>query len=272
MTENNISEISIDKLVVDKTYQRGLSARLVKKIVSNFNPQYLGVLIVGDRGDGTFNIIDGQHRWEAAKIVGRDKILCEVISTNGVADESKHFGAVNTVRKKLTAVELFNSGVLAGDKTHVDINNFLNSRNVVVSKQSKNVGEFKSVAVMLKAWTVDKHSAMNAFDFCHSVSVISGQNDPVAADMLVGAFILAKNGVSICNFAKKCATLGGRTAFLSTHSGLSRVMTRDRSSAESLVKMINHRLQVNRINFDDFETKSLSDPVRFRFEQKRRTS
>src|SRR5258708_7808516 len=51
-------------------YARPLREPRVKKLVAEFDPLGVGVLYLSMRDDGSYWIIDGQHRAEAARRVG----------------------------------------------------------------------------------------------------------------------------------------------------------------------------------------------------------
>lgn len=68
------TQISIDKIVVDGRYQRPVEEKRVARIVDNFDPRQIGALELSKRKNGTYGIIDGQHRLLALKAVGRKKV------------------------------------------------------------------------------------------------------------------------------------------------------------------------------------------------------
>src|ERR1044072_2137417 len=66
-------------LQVDKRYQRELkstaSAKLIAQLQKNFCWAHCAPLIVTDNADGTYNIVDGQHRWKAALAIPQITLL-----------------------------------------------------------------------------------------------------------------------------------------------------------------------------------------------------
>jgi ParB/Sulfiredoxin domain len=70
-TPPSIEWIHLDGLAIDRTYQRSTdneaSCRLIIHISAKFDWRLCGPLVVSRRPDDDLVIIDGQHRWLAAK-------------------------------------------------------------------------------------------------------------------------------------------------------------------------------------------------------------
>lgn len=65
-----VENIPVTELRVDRNVQReGLNMNKVREIVAKFNPQAVGTITVSLRADRSYVIIDGQHRWEAVRIL-----------------------------------------------------------------------------------------------------------------------------------------------------------------------------------------------------------
>jgi len=64
------TDVALSALRVDHRYQRATRKRRVAMIAANFDPDAFGVIHVVLRKDGTFWIIDGQHRVEAVRSLG----------------------------------------------------------------------------------------------------------------------------------------------------------------------------------------------------------
>lgn len=106
-------------LGVDKRYQREIGragVTHVNRIASAFNWNCYQPIVVSERGDGSYAVIDGQHRLEAARkhpLV--DELPCYVIDAPGVAAQAAVFVAVNSRRLGLTSLQTFFAAVAAGD-------------------------------------------------------------------------------------------------------------------------------------------------------------
>lgn len=104
-------------LVIDKTYQRDISkqgAAHVNRILLSFNWNHYQPIVVSERDDGTYAVIDGQHRLEAAKrhpLI--DSLPCYIIDAADAAKQAAIFVAVNSRRIALTSLQQFHAAVAA---------------------------------------------------------------------------------------------------------------------------------------------------------------
>ncbi len=109
--------LDLGLLTVDKTYQRDISqqgAAHVNRILQAFNWNCYQPIIVSERPDGTYAVIDGQHRLEAAKkhpLV--DSLPCYIIDAPDVAKQASIFVAVNSRRISLTSLQQFHAAIAA---------------------------------------------------------------------------------------------------------------------------------------------------------------
>lgn len=114
--------LSVEDLNVDSSYQRKL--RSIKFLVENFNSLYFGVLVVGRRSDGSFYVVDGQHRFRAAEKVGQKVIPCMVFDSEGSKHEAHVFTQLNN-HTKVQAVDKFLANLIAGCSKERAIQNLL---------------------------------------------------------------------------------------------------------------------------------------------------
>jgi len=104
-------------LTVDTAYQREINikgAAHVSRILQAFNWNCYQPIIVSERDDGTYAVIDGQHRLEAAKrhpLI--DSLPCYIIEAPDAAKQAAIFVAVNSQRIALTSLQQFHAAVAA---------------------------------------------------------------------------------------------------------------------------------------------------------------
>lgn len=104
-------------LTVDKSYQREIGkhgAAHVNRILLAFNWNCYQPIVVSERDDGTYAVIDGQHRLEAAKrhpLI--DSLPCYIIDAADAAKQAAIFVAVNSRRIALTSLQQFHAAVAA---------------------------------------------------------------------------------------------------------------------------------------------------------------
>lgn len=116
-----IRPIPITQLHVDDRYQRTLSPSFVKFLVRGFNETLLGVLNVSDRGNGHYYVLDGQHRLEAMKQLGRMTAPCIVHQGMTPAEEGEYFNGINRQRRMPTFYDSFKARLFYGDPQAVAI-------------------------------------------------------------------------------------------------------------------------------------------------------
>lgn len=104
--------IPLDKMVLPE-YQRDLKEETVKNIVNDYKPEKLGVLHVSERPDGTYAIVDGQHRMFALRRLGFKYASCVVFRGWTEQQESDYFYHQHDNTHNLSAKEKFKSGVYA---------------------------------------------------------------------------------------------------------------------------------------------------------------
>jgi hypothetical protein len=101
-----------EQLCVDERYQRSLEAnqsiRLIRRIAANWDWGLCQPLYVARRSDGKLYVVDGQHRWAAAKLRGDVwQLPCVVRSFASTEEEAAAFVALNQERTPLTALQIF---------------------------------------------------------------------------------------------------------------------------------------------------------------------
>ncbi len=111
----------VSQLQVDGEYQRsvesGPSQALIRKIAMHWNWDLCQPLVVSRRSDGALFVIDGQHRWEAAKQRGDiNQLPCVVVDYASAADEAASFVQLNKERKPLSKLDVFKAAVASGNE------------------------------------------------------------------------------------------------------------------------------------------------------------
>lgn len=120
----NVSELKIAEYAhteADSTsYQRNIKNKAVVNIINDFDPDIMGVILVSHRDDAYY-IIDGQHRVEALKRLGKPTIMCQVLTGLTYEEEAAKFEKLNTNRVGLTAVNKFNARIEKKDAVSLSI-------------------------------------------------------------------------------------------------------------------------------------------------------
>lgn len=110
-------------------YQRTLDEAKVTRFVRDFDADALSVPLVCERADGSYWILDGQHRIEAVRRrfgIG-EKIACDVVKEREPREEAQLFRRVNTERAGLTALQAWHADRMVGMRDVLDAERVLQS-------------------------------------------------------------------------------------------------------------------------------------------------
>lgn len=144
----------IDKheLNIDHAYQREkVSIGKVQQIQSSWSWVGCGMILVALRKDGTYWVMDGQHRVLAARNRSDiDELPCLVFSVESKNDEAAGFLVANTQRKPVTAIAKYKAMVLTKDATAIAVDEVLDRLGIEVAETAVNVHQIKCVTKCLK--------------------------------------------------------------------------------------------------------------------------
>ena len=115
--------------IVTEEYQRVLNMRNVAGIVRHFDPAKLGVLVVSHREDGTYSVLDGQHRLAALRRLGYAATNCIVLEGMSIREEADYFRRQNENKQTLRIADTFNASVWAEDEESMQIKRLMDKYN-----------------------------------------------------------------------------------------------------------------------------------------------
>lgn len=151
------------QLQVDATYQRDIDDRgqtLVRAIAQRWEWSLCQPLVIARRADGGLFIIDGQHRWAAAKVRGDIPLLpCVVIDSTGADGEAGQFVKLNRQRNALTPFALFRAAVAAGEEAAVAVDRIVREAGLSITGQRN--------AALLKPGQVSNIGALRSYHRVH---------------------------------------------------------------------------------------------------------
>jgi len=150
----------IDKhhLRIDPQYQRRLWVDRVTRMAANWSWISCGTLLVSQRTDDAsyYMIIDGQHRWEAAKQLPRVRQLpCIKFRLEEVRDEAVGFLAANTERKVPSLADQFNALLTTGSEEAQIANELVRSVGRQISSHPSGTN-ISAVAELLRFIKMDR--------------------------------------------------------------------------------------------------------------------
>lgn len=160
-SKSEVLGIPVDKLIVDRRVQRPLDPKKVEKIVNEFNFDALGIICVSHRADGSYSIIDGQHRVVALRQLDfqYSSIQCEVFTDLALADEAAMF----RLRNNTTSVQYldkFRVRVIESDPVALKIQEILSIYGWEIGATSKdrNDGRIASIQSFERIYQMDPGS------------------------------------------------------------------------------------------------------------------
>lgn len=115
VSKSALRVINLDQINFDPSYQREVKSKH-KRIVTSFNPDALGIILVAEREDGTLWCVDGRQRVTALIKMERKTVRAEVFKSDGPEHEAMVFKLVNMNRMAITPPEEFRALLTAGDE------------------------------------------------------------------------------------------------------------------------------------------------------------
>lgn len=118
--------LPLSDLVCDSTIQRPLDERRVERLADALDLALLGVIEVSARTNGTYHVMDGQHRVAALRLAGfhTETVECKVHNGLDLAQEARRFVGLNTFTSP-RPFDRFKVRVKAGDPIAVGIDAIL---------------------------------------------------------------------------------------------------------------------------------------------------
>jgi hypothetical protein len=172
------------KNIIIGEYQREPSARRVERIIAQFDPAKLGVLVVNDRLDGNYAIIDGQHRLSALRTIGSSDANCIVLSGLTLEQEADYYRRQSENHANLSNYDLYLAGIVAGDPHFLKLKETLARYGYQAHKQSapKNV---TAVAALTKITELYGFDILD-LAFAYIGAAWDGDGTAVRREMLAG--------------------------------------------------------------------------------------
>lgn len=154
---SNLELVPIEKLYTDTQVQRFLDQRKVEKMVGDFDLDAFGTPVVSLRADGTYHVIDGQHRIAAMKAVGLNdvEISVQVFSGLTLPEEAKMFRLLNNTTQ-VAYVDKFRIRVQEGDKDAIHILAVIEKWGWKLVGGGQSDRHFNAVAAMERVYLANK--------------------------------------------------------------------------------------------------------------------
>ena len=196
-------------------------------MVAEFNPELLGIIDVSDRGDGTFAIVEGQHRWAAAREAHPDRdgvhLVCLVHTGLTTTDEAHLFHQIDVRRRRaLSGWDRWKARRGAGDPVVAEIEAVVTShgllgdpaprdRSVAATKTLETVYELggqqllsNTMLILTRAYRITR----DAYDgnLIHGLALILHHYDLVD-ELNIDRLVTALEGIAPRQIKARAATL-----------------------------------------------------------------
>lgn len=157
-----VTALPVSALFADLAYQRQLDDLRVQRMIDDFDQTLIGVLEVSDRGNGTYAILDGQHRWAAcSEVDAAMHVVCQVHRGLTVAAEARVFYEIDVRRKALSGWDRWKARRGAGDPVVLAIEQIVEKADLKVDPASKD-GNVSATGAIEKVYTIAGSSALTS--------------------------------------------------------------------------------------------------------------
>lgn len=152
-TTTYIDAVPVSDMFVDHSYQRELDLPRARRMAETWERPLVGVIEVSDRGEDhqpRYAVVDGQHRYAAAKL--RDPAASLVANVHvGLSprDEAHLFYEIDRKRTRLTTWDRWNARRGAGDPTVLAIHDIASSLGLDIENTPTN-GNIRCVSTCEK--------------------------------------------------------------------------------------------------------------------------
>lgn len=136
MAISEIGVIRVDLIKVPQIVQREFRIEHAKMIIENFRREILGVLTVSKMGNGTYLVIDGQHRLYAMKFKGIKTANCILLPEMSEEEMARVFRGLAD-SKKMSALDKFRSEVRSKEPDVVSIQEICDRYHIPVGSDSE---------------------------------------------------------------------------------------------------------------------------------------
>lgn len=135
-------------LKIDRRYQRQINSRASKKLIDRLKESFCWThcapLSVSDNSDGTYTIIDGQHRKTAADAIPEITLLpCLVHDALSLKEQAHAFVAHNQDRVQVGPLAIFAAKAAAGDPVALGLQKACHNAGVVIPRGHRKASDCK---------------------------------------------------------------------------------------------------------------------------------
>lgn len=160
----HLAMVPVEAIQVDNSYQRDVVPLRVRRILKAFRWRDFQPVTLADQGDGTYCVIDGQHRVHAARLhPDVSAVPAAIVDLAGSKrDEAASFITINNERTAVTAVDRYWAGLEAGDPDAMRVCTVLSEAgcDVVPAMGQSSPGKTNAVGALFRAVKVNGDGAV----------------------------------------------------------------------------------------------------------------
>ena len=141
----------VDKrcLVIDTRYQRSIDTKASRRLIARMTKDFSWVkcmpLLITSNGDGTYCVIDGQHKLEAVKPLDEiTELPCYLVEEMTLQQQALTFVDINTDRVGITTLATHHAKVRAGVPEAVEIERVAREAGCIIRRSSPNLQQMKN--------------------------------------------------------------------------------------------------------------------------------
>lgn len=163
--------LQITLIQIDDVYQRteSLVTSRIKKIASDFDMLRFGCLVIGHRGDDSYWVVDGQHRFLGAVKADIVEVPCLIFESSGREQEASLFRSLNMDRTRVGAYGIYKAALAYGDPISKGVDVLLRKYGLDMGAQLRD-GVFKCASSVMSSYqsgVLDK--VLCVISRCHRV-------------------------------------------------------------------------------------------------------
>jgi hypothetical protein len=136
--ELTIEMLRPSQIQVDHQYQRPLNRDHVNRIIRQFDPMAIGSIDVSKRDDGSYWVVDGQHRLAALIEMGRGDrpIPCVIYTGLSVGEEADLF-FMQSRNRRIHPIDLYKARRFAGDRVVMAISEVVEKHGFRITNEGR---------------------------------------------------------------------------------------------------------------------------------------
>lgn len=251
--ERLTSKVKANDLLIDLSYQRELVDTKVNRIVREFNPKAVGVIILSVRENGDLYVIDGAHRVAALKKLGlgNEDVNSIVYFGLSIAQEAELFVLLNENRSKPKRSAIHKASAKAGDTASSEIEDMLSKLGLTIGDKPGH-GIIRAVGLLHKV--NDKISISNlekALRILRDAFGLHSSSFQAEFIVAISMIVVKYKSIDESRLVKTLSALGQPTYLINKASnmvGIKSALAKQIALATFVIDAYNNKLRANRLD------------------------